>query len=79
MHHIDVRMEKDVYDVNNAIADGNARHLKEHGIRAFDLLGAIGSGRLHSSSASSLCSRQKGSGPAQLPVTCTATTISGGS
>ncbi|MFY9750778.1 MAG: hydrogenase nickel incorporation protein HypB [Methanoregula sp.] len=45
MHHIDVRMEKDVYDVNNAIADGNARHLKEHGIRAFDLLGAIGSGK----------------------------------
>ena len=29
MHHIDVRMEKDVYDVNNAIADENARHLKD--------------------------------------------------
>ena len=45
MHHIDVRIEKDVYDVNNSLADKNARHLKAHGIRAFDLLGAIGSGK----------------------------------
>lgn len=45
MHHIDVRLEKDVYDVNNTLADENARHLKAHGVRAFDLLGAIGSGK----------------------------------
>lgn len=45
MHHIDVRIEKDVYDVNNSIADANSSHLKEHGVRAFDLLGAIGSGK----------------------------------
>ena len=45
MHHIDVRIEKDVYDVNNSLADKNARHLKAHGVRAFDLLGAIGSGK----------------------------------
>lgn len=45
MHHIDVRLEMDVYDVNNRIADGNALNLKEHGVRAFDLLGAIGSGK----------------------------------
>ena len=45
MHHIDVRIEKDVYDVNNTLADENARHLKAHGVRAFDLLGAIGSGK----------------------------------
>ena len=45
MHHIDVRIEKDVYDVNNSIADGNSSHLREHGVRAFDLLGAIGSGK----------------------------------
>jgi hydrogenase nickel incorporation protein HypB len=45
MHHIDVRIEKDVYDVNNRIADENALHLKAHGVRAFDLLGAIGSGK----------------------------------
>jgi hydrogenase nickel incorporation protein HypB len=45
MHHIDVRIEKDVYDVNNNLAGQNAQHLKEHGVRAFDLLGAIGSGK----------------------------------
>ena len=45
MHHIDVHVEKDIYDVNNRIADANADHLKAHGIRAFDLLGAIGSGK----------------------------------
>jgi hydrogenase nickel incorporation protein HypB len=45
MHHIDVRIEKDVYDVNTAIAAHNAEHLREHGVRAFDLLGAIGSGK----------------------------------
>jgi hydrogenase nickel incorporation protein HypB len=45
MHHIDVRLEMDVYDVNNRIAAGNALNLKAHGVRAFDLLGAIGSGK----------------------------------
>ena len=45
MHHIDVRIEKDVYDANNTLADNNAKHLKAHGVRAFDLLGAIGSGK----------------------------------
>ncbi|HEU17206.1 MAG TPA: hydrogenase accessory protein HypB [Methanolinea sp.] len=45
MHHIDVRIEKDIYDVNNKIAENNAATLRAHGIRAFDLLGAIGSGK----------------------------------
>ncbi len=45
MHHIDVRIEKDVYDVNRRIANENASHLRAHGVRAFDLLGAIGSGK----------------------------------
>jgi len=45
MHHIDVKIEKDIYDVNNNLAEQNAKHLKAHGIRAFDLLGAIGSGK----------------------------------
>jgi hydrogenase nickel incorporation protein HypB len=45
MHHIDVRIEKDVYDVNNSLADRNAHLLRHHGVRAFDLLGAIGSGK----------------------------------
>jgi hydrogenase nickel incorporation protein HypB len=45
MHHIDVRIEKDIYDVNNTLADNNAKLLKDHGVWAFDLLGAIGSGK----------------------------------
>jgi len=45
MHHIDIHVEKDVYDANNRIADANAAHLKDHGVRGFDLLGAIGSGK----------------------------------
>jgi len=28
MHHIDVRLEKDVYDANSTLAEENARHLK---------------------------------------------------
>jgi hydrogenase nickel incorporation protein HypB len=45
MHHIDVSIEKDVYDVNNRIAHANEHLLRDHGVRAFDLLGAIGSGK----------------------------------
>jgi hydrogenase nickel incorporation protein HypB len=45
MHHIDVRIEKDIYDVNNKIAEHNSLTLRAYGIRAFDLLGAIGSGK----------------------------------
>ncbi len=45
MHHIDVQIEKDIYEVNNRIARTNADRLKSHGVRAFDLLGAIGSGK----------------------------------
>jgi len=45
MHHIDIRLEKDVYDSNNQLADANAAHLKAHGVRGIDLLGAIGSGK----------------------------------
>ena len=45
MHHIDLRIEKDIYGANNRIADANAALLAKHGVRAFDLLGAIGSGK----------------------------------
>lgn len=45
MHHIDVSIEKDVFDVNNRIAHANFHHLQDHGVRAFDILGAIGSGK----------------------------------
>jgi hydrogenase nickel incorporation protein HypB len=45
MHHVDVRLEKDIFDINNRIAEGNAARFRAHGIRAIDLLGAIGSGK----------------------------------
>jgi hydrogenase nickel incorporation protein HypB len=45
MHHIDVRLEKDIFDVNNRIAGNNAARFRAHGVRAIDLLGAIGSGK----------------------------------
>lgn len=45
MHHIDVHLEKDIYDVNNRIAGENATRFRAHGVRAIDLLGAIGSGK----------------------------------
>jgi hydrogenase nickel incorporation protein HypB len=45
MHHIDVHIEKDMYAANNRIARLNAELLAKHGVRAFDLLGAIGSGK----------------------------------
>ncbi len=45
MHHIDVRLEKDIFDVNNRIARENAARFKAHGVKAIDLLGAIGSGK----------------------------------
>ncbi|MCC7565056.1 MAG: hydrogenase nickel incorporation protein HypB [Methanomicrobiaceae archaeon] len=45
MHHIDVHVEKDIYSANNRIADGNAVRLQKNGIKALDLLGAIGSGK----------------------------------
>ncbi|HJJ90477.1 MAG TPA: hydrogenase nickel incorporation protein HypB [Methanocorpusculum sp.] len=45
MHHVDVHMEAEIYDANNRLAEHNAKHFKTHGVRAFDLLGAIGSGK----------------------------------
>ncbi len=45
MHHIDISMEKDIFDINNKIAMNNAKLLQKHGVRAFDLLGGIGSGK----------------------------------
>ncbi|MBN1167609.1 MAG: hydrogenase nickel incorporation protein HypB [Methanospirillaceae archaeon] len=45
MHHIDVSVEKDIFSVNNKIADENAALLRNNFVRAFDLLGGIGSGK----------------------------------
>jgi len=45
MHHIDVSIEKDIFEANNRLAEKNHDTLAAAGIRAFDLLGAIGSGK----------------------------------
>lgn len=46
MHKVvTVEMEKDILSENRHIADHNRALLDEHGIRAFDFLGAIGSGK----------------------------------
>ncbi|MDR3102210.1 MAG: hydrogenase nickel incorporation protein HypB [Methanocalculaceae archaeon] len=45
MHHVDIQMEAEIYGANNRLAEHNAEHFKIHGVRAFDLLGAIGSGK----------------------------------
>lgn len=45
MHHIDISIEKDIFSANRNLADANAAHLSAHGVRAFDLLGGIGSGK----------------------------------
>jgi hydrogenase nickel incorporation protein HypB len=45
MHHVDVHMEAEIYGANNRLAEHNAEDFKTRGIRAFDLLGAIGSGK----------------------------------
>lgn len=45
MHHIDISIEKDIFSANRNLADANTAHLSAHGVRAFDLLGGIGSGK----------------------------------
>ena len=46
MHKVvTVDLEKDILSENRRIADENRKRLEEHGIVAFDFLGAIGSGK----------------------------------
>ena len=45
MHQVDVRIEKDLYAANDALAAENAARLATHGVLGIDLLGAIGSGK----------------------------------
>ncbi|MDH7594090.1 MAG: hydrogenase nickel incorporation protein HypB [Methanomicrobiales archaeon] len=45
MHHVDVHIERDIYAANNRIAKRNHDLLERYGIKAYDLLGAIGSGK----------------------------------
>ena len=46
MHKVvTVDLEKDILSENRRIANENKKHLEDHGIVAFDFLGAIGSGK----------------------------------
>jgi len=46
MHKVvTVDMERDILSENRRIAEENRKHLEDHGITAFDFLGAIGSGK----------------------------------
>lgn len=45
MHQVDVRIEKDLYAANDALAAENAARFAAQGVLAVDLLGAIGSGK----------------------------------
>lgn len=45
MHQVDLRIEKDLYAANDALAAENASRLTAHGVLGIDLLGAIGSGK----------------------------------
>lgn len=41
----DVELEEDILQANRRLADGNAKLLRKHGVRAIDVMGAIGSGK----------------------------------
>ncbi len=43
--HLIVEMEKDILAENSKLAQRNAEHFREHNVRAFDVMGAIGSGK----------------------------------
>lgn len=45
MHIIDVGIEKDILAANRKLAEENKKLFDENGVRAFDFLGAIGSGK----------------------------------
>lgn len=42
---IDVALETDIFDANREIAEHNQSHLEEHGVKSYDFLGSIGSGK----------------------------------
>jgi hydrogenase nickel incorporation protein HypB len=46
MHKVlDIAIEKDILRENKNLAEDNRKLLKKHGVRAFDVLGAVGSGK----------------------------------
>jgi hydrogenase nickel incorporation protein HypB len=53
-------MEKDVMEANKRIAEKNRKILAEHSVRAFDVLGSIGSGKTTIIEKLSIILREKG-------------------
>lgn len=45
LHKIEVNVGTNVCEANRRQADENREHLREHGIKAIDILGAVGSGK----------------------------------
>lgn len=60
MHKIDILMEKDIMEANRRIAEENRKMLAEHNVRAFDILGSIGSGKTTLIEKLSIMLREKG-------------------
>jgi hydrogenase nickel incorporation protein HypB len=40
-----IKLERDIFEANRKIAEENRETLKRHGVKAYDILGAIGSGK----------------------------------
>ncbi|MDI6917193.1 MAG: hydrogenase nickel incorporation protein HypB [Thermoplasmatales archaeon] len=60
MHKIDILMEKDIMEANRRIAEENRKMLADHNVRAFDILGSIGSGKTTLIEKLSIMLREKG-------------------
>jgi len=45
MHKVTITADIDPLEDNRKLAEANREHLAEHGVRAFDILGSIGSGK----------------------------------
>ena len=60
MHKIDILMEKDIMEANRRIAEENRKMLAEYNVRAFDVLGSIGSGKTTIIEKLSILLREKG-------------------
>lgn len=60
MHKIDILMEKDIMEANRRIAEENRKMLAQHNVRAFDVLGSIGSGKTTLIEKFSVMLREKG-------------------
>ena len=74
LHKIQVNVGTSVTEANRRQADENREHLDEHGIRAIDILGAVGSGKTMLIEKLTPVLRQRGKRSAPSSGTATATT-----